>query len=118
MPGSWTLRRAELLDDRHRFVRADVRVSGGRIECIAPHLDPADRDLDAAGLTLSPGFIDIHCHSGFAALVYPRAESKLLAGVTTDISGNCGGSPFPLAGECLVQRRCEWEPRGLMVDWS
>ena len=68
-----------MLDDRHRFVRADVRLSGGRIRRIAPNLDPADRDLQAPGLTLSPGFIDIHCHSDFAALVYPRVESKVLA---------------------------------------
>jgi len=119
MAGSRTIRGAELLDDAHRFVRADVRVSDGRVERIAPHLSPADgRDLDAAGLTLSPGFIDIHCHSGFAALVYPRAESKVLAGVTTDVSGNCGGSPFPLVGEVLDRRRDQWQPRGLIVDWS
>ncbi|MFO8014281.1 MAG: amidohydrolase family protein [Phycisphaerae bacterium] len=118
MPGSWTIRGAELLDDRHDRVRADVRIAGGRIRRIAARLGPADRDLDATGLTLSPGFIDIHCHSGFAALLYPRAESKVLAGVTTDVSGNCGTSPFPLTGEVLARRRDEWQPRGLLVDWS
>ncbi|MEA3368549.1 MAG: amidohydrolase family protein, partial [Planctomycetota bacterium] len=118
MAGPWTIHNAELLDDRHDIVRADVRVSDGRIARIAPPLRPADHDVDATGLTLSPGFIDIHCHSGFASLLYPRAESKVLAGVTTDVSGNCGGSPFPLAGEFLARRRDEWEPRGLAVDWS
>jgi len=118
MAGPWTIHNAELLDDRHDIVRADVRVSGGRIARIAPRLRPADHHLDAAGLTLSPGFIDIHCHSGFASLLYSRAESKVLAGVTTDVSGNCGGSPFPLAGEFLARRRQEWKPRGLTVDWS
>jgi N-acyl-D-amino-acid deacylase len=118
MPGSWTIRGAELLDDRHDRVRVDVRIAGGRIERIAAGLDPGDDDTDAAGLTLSPGFIDIHCHSGFAALLYPRAESKILAGVTTDVSGNCGTSPFPLTDDLLARRRNEWEPRGLTVDWS
>ncbi len=118
MPDAWTIRGAELLDDGNRFVRADVRIAGGRIDRIAPDLEPAGGDLDASGLTLSPGFIDIHCHSGFAALVYPQAESKVLAGVTTDVSGNCGTSPFPLAGEFLARRRSEWAPRGLAVDWS
>jgi N-acyl-D-amino-acid deacylase len=117
MPDAWTIRNAELLDDRHRFARADVRIAGGRIERIAPGLEPAGRDLDASGLTLSPGFIDIHCHSGFAALAYTEAESKVLAGVTTDVSGNCGSSPFPLTGEVLARRRDEWRPRGLEVDW-
>jgi len=118
MAGSWTIRGAELLDDGHRFVRADVRVSGGRIDRIAPALAPAECEWDAAGLTLAPGFIDIHCHSDFAAFVYPRAESKVLAGVTTDVSGNCGGSAFPLAGEVLARRRDEWAPRGLTIDWA
>jgi len=107
-----------LLDEAHRFVRADVRLAAGRIERIAPHLEPAGDDLDAAGLTLSPGFIDIHSHSGFSSLLYPQAESKVLAGVTTDVSGNCGTSPFPLVGEVLVRRRDEWEPRGLTIDWA
>ena len=107
-----------MLDEAHDLVRADVRVAGGRIERIAPHLDPAEDDLDASGFTLSPGFIDIHCHSGFSSLLYPRAESKVLAGVTTDVSGNCGASPFPLVGEFLDRRRDEWEPRGLTIDWS
>ena len=107
-----------MLDDCHRFVRADVRIAGGRIDRIAPGVEPAEGDLDASGLTLSPGFIDIHCHSGFAALAYPQAESKVLAGVTTDVSGNCGSSPFPLAGEFLARRRSEWAPRGVSVDWA
>jgi len=118
MASRWTIRGAELLDDTHDLVRADVEVADGRIARLAPALEPAERDLDAAGLTLSPGFIDIHCHSEFAAFVYPRAESKVLAGVTTDVSGNCGASPFPLVGEFLARRQAEWQPRGLAIDWS
>lgn len=90
----------------------------GRIERVAPHLEPAANDLDAGGLVLSPGFIDIHCHSEFAALVYPRAESKVLAGVTTDVSGNCGASPFPLVGEYRRRRQAEWGRHGLALDWQ
>jgi len=118
MSSNWTIRGAELLDDGHNLTRADVHVADGRIARIAPCLEADGQDLDARGLTLAPGFIDIHCHSDFSALVYPRAESKVLAGVTTDVSGNCGGSPFPLKGEFLARRRAEWEPRGLKIDWA
>jgi len=118
MPSEWTIRGARLLDDRHDGDRADIRVSDGRISRIAPHLEPAAGDLDATGLVLAPGFIDIHCHSEFAALVYPRAESKVLAGVTTDVSGNCGASPFPLVGEFRERRQAEWQRHGLTLDWQ
>ena len=118
MPDTWTIRNAALLDDRHDLAPADVRLVGGRIERIAPHLAPAANDLDATGLVLAPGFIDIHCHSEFAALVYPRAESKVLAGVTTDVSGNCGVSPFPLVGEFRDRRQADWAPHGLAIDWQ
>jgi len=114
----FTIRGALLLDNRHDHVRADVRVRAGRIDRIAPSLPPDPIEVSAEGLVLAPGFIDLHCHSDFAALVYPRAESKVLAGVTTDVSGNCGLSPFPLAGEFLDRRRAEWAPKGLRVDWS
>ncbi len=118
MPSRWTIRGAELLGDGHNLVRADVRVADGRIARIAPRLEAGERDLDARGLTLAPGFIDLHCHSGFSALLYPRAESKVRAGVTTDVSGNCGVSPFPLKGEFLARRRAEWGRRGLTIDWA
>ena len=118
MPVDWTIRGARLLDDRLSDERADVLLRDGRIERIAPDLPPAANDLDAAGLVLSPGFIDIHCHSEFAALVYPRAESKVLAGVTTDVSGNCGASPFPLVGEFRARRQAEWQRHGLTFDWQ
>jgi len=114
----WTIRGATLLDAERGLCRADLGIAAGRIARIAPRLSPAARDLDAAGLAVSPGFIDIHCHSEFSAFVYPRAESKVLAGVTTDVSGNCGASPFPLTGEFRQRRQDEWRPYGLGLDWE
>jgi N-acyl-D-aspartate/D-glutamate deacylase len=77
-----------------------VLVEGDRIafvgrgeECRA--LD-ARRVIDAEGLYVSPGFIDLHSHFDETALLYPSAESALLQGVTTAIGGNCGFSPAPL----------------------
>jgi len=117
MAEHWTIRGGSLLDESG-LRRADLAVSGGRIIRIEPYLNPGPSDLDAAGLVVAPGFIDIHCHSEFSALVYPRAESKVLAGVTTDVSGNCGASPFPLVGEFRDNRRAEWAHHGLVLDWE
>jgi N-acyl-D-amino-acid deacylase len=116
MSEEWTIRGGTLLDDSG-LRQVDLAVADGRILAMAPQLPPAARDLDATGLMVSPGFIDIHCHSEYAAFVYPRAESKVLAGVTTDISGNCGSSPFPLEGEFLARRQAEWRHYGLTIDW-
>jgi N-acyl-D-amino-acid deacylase len=112
-----TIRGGMVLDGEGGPTRADVRIAGGRIEQIAPVLEPGGDTIDATGLFISPGFIDIHCHSEFSAFVYPQAESKVLSGVTTDVSGNCGASPFPLVGEFHARRSEEWIPYGLVIDW-
>ena len=118
MAHKWTIRGGTLLDAAGGARRGDLGVSDGRIAAMAPRLEPGENDIDASGLSVVPGFIDIHCHSEFSALVYPRAESKVLAGVTTDVSGNCGASPFPLVGEFKARRQAEWRPYGLGLDWE
>lgn len=59
----------------------------------------ADRIIEAAGLAVSPGFVDIHSHTDVELLVNPKGESKIHQGITTDVAGNCGSSPFPLLKE-------------------
>ncbi len=59
----------------------------------------ADQIIDATNLIVSPGFIDIHTHTDVELLVNPNAESKIHQGVTTEVGGNCGSSPFPLNQE-------------------
>ncbi|MBF4694429.1 N-acyl-D-amino-acid deacylase family protein [Fusibacter ferrireducens] len=51
--------------------------------------------IDASGLIVSPGFIDMHSHSDWTFLMDNRSESKVLQGVTTEVIGNCGNSIVP-----------------------
>jgi len=99
---------------------ADVAVKGDRILRIAPGLDKrrAAWVIDAAGLAVAPGFIDPHSHTDVELLVNPRAESKIRQGVTTEISGNCGFSAFPLNLDSFVERkRILKEKYDLNLDW-
>ena len=70
--------------------RGDVAISDGRIAQIRRDLSgPAERVIDAAGLAVTPGFIDIKTHSDFTLPINPKAESKVRQGVTTEIIGLC-----------------------------
>ena len=60
--------------------------------------------IDASGRHVGPGFIDIHTHTDFTLPVRPQAEAKLRQGVTTDVTGNCGFSPFPLESSAEARR--------------
>ncbi|MFQ5861625.1 MAG: amidohydrolase family protein [Candidatus Brocadiales bacterium] len=74
--------------------------------------------IDATGLVVAPGLIDIHSHSDFLCLVSPRSESKVLDGVTTEVCGNCGSSPFPLSKETLKRKQEGYSKYGLVIDWQ
>jgi N-acyl-D-amino-acid deacylase len=77
---------------------ADLSVTGAAIDRIGPDLPvEAAEILDGRGLCLSPGFIDIHTHSDFSLLDAPGAHSRVYQGVTTEATGNCGGSPGPVS---------------------
>lgn len=81
--------------------QADVGINGNRIAAIAPRLQGTGfTTIDAAGLAVAPGFIDIKTHSDFTLPINPRAESKIRQGVTTEIIGHCGFSVAP----CLADR--------------
>ena len=76
---------------------ADIAIAGGRIARIGPGLaGEAGRTIDAEGLAVTPGFIDIKTHSDFTLPINPKAESKVRQGVTTEIIGHCGFSVAPV----------------------
>ncbi len=77
-------------------VRGDVVLSGSVIEGIVePGSGSADQVIDGSGLAVAPGFIDVHTHDDFAAMVHPDMAFKNRGGVTTCIVGNCGFSAAP-----------------------
>lgn len=79
---------------------ADVAVRRDRIVEVAPSgtlKRTGCSVIDGRGKALVPGFVDVHTHSDAAVYRVPRADSKIMQGVTTDISGNCGSSYY-LAG--------------------
>lgn len=76
---------------------ADVGIRGDRIAAVGA-LDPAAGPvLDAGGLALAPGFIDVHSHDDQAVFQWATSEAKLSQGVTSVVVGNCGISLAPLA---------------------
>ncbi len=77
---------------------ADVAVADGRVQAIgAPGSLRGAETLDAEGLVVCPGFIDLHSHADFSITGHPGADTALAQGVTTLLTGNCGWSPFPVA---------------------
>ena len=76
---------------------ADVALKGREIAAIGSLSDvDATRIVDAKGLVLAPGFIDMHTHSDLSLLDDPGGESMVYQGVTTQVTGNCSHSPFPI----------------------
>ncbi len=75
------------------WFRADIGIVGGKIAAIG-RLDStqAKRTIDAAGMVISPGFIDVHTHAEDGIKRVPTADNFILDGVTSIITGNCGGS--------------------------
>ena len=75
----------------------DVAVRDGRIAAVGRSLaEGSAKVIDAEGLAVTPGFIDIKTHSDFTLPINPKAESKVRQGVTTEIIGHCGFSVAPV----------------------
>jgi len=75
----------------------DIALNAGRIVALGPSLaGDSNKVIDAGGLAVTPGFIDIKTHSDFVLPINPKAESKVRQGVTTEIIGHCGFSVAPV----------------------
>ena len=100
---------------------ADIGIQRGRIARVGKLTGaPAHRTIDAKGLFVAPGFIDIHTHSDIGILVEPTAECAVRQGVTTHVIGNCGDSPAPISEGYreLATRRFEYYAQAREWDWT
>jgi N-acyl-D-amino-acid deacylase len=95
----------------------DIGIIGDRIGAIGDlKKSPAKKQVNAAGLVVSPGFIDIQGQSEFNLLVDNRAASKITQGVTTEITGE-GTSIAPLNDRLLEDLQPGAKKYGVAVDW-
>ncbi len=96
-------------------VRADVGIRGGRIVTIGDlSTATGTRRIDASGLTVAPGFIDMHNHSDYTILVEPKAESMIRQGVTTMVLGESRSAGPIKPGAEEARARAD----GVTVDWT
>ena len=96
---------------------ADVAVTGDRIVAIGDLRGrTARRVIDASGLVVAPGFIDMLGQSEATILVDPRGVSKVTQGVTTEITGE-GVSAAPVNATTLRRDSATYASWGLAVDW-
>lgn len=98
---------------------ADLGVLGDRILEIGRLNDAsAGKVLDAKGMVVAPGFIDIHGHSDYFIFIEPGAPNKIRQGVTSEVGGNCGYSAAPISRELSDERGESLHHNfGLRPDW-
>lgn len=97
------------------WFQADLVIQGDKIALLGKiEGAKAKRTIDAKGLFVAPGFIDIHSHSDFTLLEDGLAQSKIRQGVTTEILGE-GGSPGPYVGKLAPPRV---EVKGKVERWT
>lgn len=97
----------------------DLAVKEGRIVAIGSNLgDSASKIIEAKGMALSPGFIDIHTHTDTKLFDAPLGDSRIMQGVTTDVGGNCGGSPFLTERFSSLDKFFEALPKDIGINYA
>ena len=96
---------------------ADVGIRAGKIAAIGRLADaPAKRTIDARGMAVAPGFIDMLGQSEMTILVNPHLPSKIFQGITTEITGE-GSSIAPLNDALVKADHVTWEHYGVQPTW-
>ena len=96
---------------------ADVGIRAGKIAAIGRLADaPAKRTVDARGMVVAPGFIDMLGQSEMTILVNPHLPSKIFQGITTEITGE-GSSIAPLNDAIVKADHVTWEHYGVQPTW-
>jgi N-acyl-D-amino-acid deacylase len=100
------------------WFRADVGIAGDRIAAVGDLAkSAAKRRIDASGLVISPGFIDMLGQSEYSVLVDNRAASKITQGITTEITGE-GSALAPINARMIEYGRDTWKRYGVTPDWT
>lgn len=97
-------------------VIADVGLTGDRIAAVGEVAGRGGIEVDARGLAVAPGFIDVHSHDDFAVLLDPEMSFKVMQGVTSDVVGNCGSGVVPY--EAALARFGRMSPGARPPEWS
>ena len=110
------VRGGDLLDGSGSEPRpADVAVRDGRIAAVGELADAtATKEISATGRLVTPGFVDVHGHSDVGLYLNPACQSKVTQGITSEVMGNCGFSPFPMLEN---NRNYLLDPEGVPIDW-
>lgn len=104
---------------KNESYRADVGIVGEKIKKIGDLQNTFGKAvIDATGRVVSPGFIDIHTHTDVEILINRKAESKIRQGVTTELGGNCGSSPFPRKHPFSDYEKRLAEEADIAIDWT
>lgn len=119
------------MDERHDLVIRNVEIYDGtggaprsgalaidadRIAAVGDVEGPGAVELDASGLAAAPGFIDVHTHDDFAAVLHPDMAFKIEGGVTTCVVGNCGMGAAPWAQARMMARA--FHPNQELPEWE
>ena len=100
---------------------ADIGVTDGDIAAIGRLEGEAAKTIDAGGLVVAPGFIDLHTHSDLSFLLDPTAQSKVRQGVTLELAGNCGSSfcaPLQGAASEMLRARVSQYAEAFEPTWT
>lgn len=99
-------------------VRADVGIVGDRIAAVTPPGEATgSQEIDAAGLAVAPGFIDMHSHLDYTLPVLPTADSMVHQGITLEVVGQCGQSPAPLNNRLRAESLARTSAGGTNMAW-
>ena len=87
-------------------IKGDIAIRDGKIAALGKDLGTnAENVIDAHGLTVSPGFIDIHTHTDTNLFDAPKGDSRIYQGITSEVGGNCGYCPFVYSDEAWEGRK-------------